>query len=238
MRIIFLNSWFGKTGKPFFNFVEEEAPKTDIFCFMEFFQQLFDEVSKMLPDHQGFIEKGRFLEYFNEIDCQTVFARRNLKILSSSKLDLYKTTSTDTGFAFYIAFEMNGKIINILDVHGKAEPGSKNDTPARIRQSQKIIDFMSDKKGIRIVGGDFNLNPNTKSVKIFEEEGYKNLIKDYKIENTRNEVSWKNYKDTPGFVKQHFADYCFVSSNVKVKNFEVPYNEVSDHLPLILEFEI
>ena len=39
------------------------------------------------------------------------------------------------------------------------------------------------------------------------------------------------------FGKQHFADYVFVSKDVKVKKFEVPYLEISDHLPLILDFE-
>ena len=97
---------------------------------------------------------------------------------------------------------------------------------------------MKGKVGLKIIGGDFNLNPDTKSVKIFEEVGYKNLIMDFGIKNTRNEISWKQFQNKPGFVKQYFADYVFVSKDVKVRKFEVPYNEISDHLPQILEFEV
>jgi len=34
------------------------------------------------------------------------------------------------------------------------------------------------------------------------------------------------------------SDYVFVSLEVKVKKFEVPNIEISDHLPLILDFEM
>lgn len=238
MRIIFLNSWFAKTGKPFFDFINNESSKTDVFCFMEFSPELFETVSTKLIDFKGFIGKGRLLKYFNLIDCQAIYIKNNIKYLSSEILNLYRNTCLDTGFAFCLSIEKDNKIINILDVHGKAHPGHKFDTPARIGQSQKIIDFMKDKKGMKIIGGDFNLNPDTKSVKMFEEAGYRNLIKEFDIKSTRNKISWDQFKDEPGFYKQYFADYCFVSKDVKVKSFEVPYNEISDHLPLILDFEV
>jgi endonuclease/exonuclease/phosphatase family metal-dependent hydrolase len=74
---------------------------------------------------------------------------------------------------------------------------------------------------------------------MFEEAGYKNLIKEFNIKNTRNNTCWEQFKeDVKISGKQHFADYCFTSHDVKVKSFEVPYNEVSDHLPLILDIDI
>jgi hypothetical protein len=238
MRIIFLNSWFGKAGKPFFDFIKDESSKTDIFCFMEFTPELFTEVSEILTKHKGFIEKGNFLDIFKVIDCQVIFVEKNLKILSSGELTLYKNTPNDTGFASYIIFEKEGKTVNLMNIHGKSRPGNKLDTPARLEQSRIIIDFLKDKGGLKIIGGDFNLNPDTKSVKMFEEAGYKNLIKDFKIENTRNKISWREFKEDQDFQKQHFADYVFISKDLKVKKFEVPYMEISDHLPQILEFEV
>jgi hypothetical protein len=238
MRIIYLNSWFGKCGKPYFDFIEKESSKTDIFCFMEFSSDLFNNVSKRLKNHDGFFEKGSYLEMFDLIDCQVIFVQKNIKVFSSGRLNIYKNTPTDTGFASYLIFEKDNKTINLLNVHGMSHPGSKFDTPERIRQSEKIIDFMNDKKGIKIIGGDFNLLPTTKSVKMFEEAGYRNLIKDFDIESTRNRISWEEFATHEGFVKQYFADYVFTSPEVKVKSFDVPYMEISDHLPQILEFEI
>ena len=68
---------------------------------------------------------------------------------------------------------------------------------------------------------------------MFEDNGYKNLIKEFKIPTTRNEISWAKYEN-----KQLFADFVFVSPDVKITNFSVPNNEISDHLPLILEFRM
>ena len=75
--------------------------------------------------------------------------------------------------------------------------------------------------------------PETKSLGILERTGYINLIKEYGIESTRNEVSWKLYPNN----KQYFADYVFVNKETKVESFKVPYSEISDHLPLILNFD-
>lgn len=64
------------------------------------------------------------------------------------------------------------------------------------------------------------------------EENYRNLIKEFNIEKTRSKLS--PYAGKSNF--QKFADYIFVSEDVNVTRFEVPDLEISDHLPMILEF--
>ena len=135
------------------------------------------------------------------------------------------------GLAFWASLDFKGRKILLVNVHGESRPGNKLDTEARIFQSQEIIDFLEEKEGLKIVGGDFNLFPETQSVKLFAQNGYRNLINDFKIDTTRNELAWKLYPD-----KQLWADYTFVSAEVGVKSFTVPKNTVSDHLPMILEF--
>jgi endonuclease/exonuclease/phosphatase family metal-dependent hydrolase len=39
-------------------------------------------------------------------------------------------------------------------------------------------------------------------------------------------------------ISRNVVDYVFVSKDVQVKNFEVVNNDISDHLPLILDFEL
>jgi endonuclease/exonuclease/phosphatase (EEP) superfamily protein YafD len=233
LRAIFLNSWFGMAGKPFFDFVKSESTNADIFCFMEFTPEFFDKVSEILPGYRGFIEKGTVLEPLGLTNCQVIFVRKKLEIVTSGRLKLYRNTSSDVGFAAYIIFKDQGKIVNLLNIHGKSIPGHKLDTPARLKQSKIIINFFKDKDGAKIIGGDFNLMPEARSIAMFEKTGYKNLTREFGIKNTRNKISWKKFNDT-----QRFADYVFVSKDVKVIGFEVPYNEISDHLPQILDFEI
>ena len=71
----------------------------------------------------------------------------------------------------------------------KVRPGHKLDTPVRLRQSKLILDFLKDKVGSKIIGGDFNLLPETRSVEMFEKAGYRNLIKEFGIKNTRNKFA-------------------------------------------------
>jgi endonuclease/exonuclease/phosphatase family metal-dependent hydrolase len=105
------------------------------------------------------------------------------------------------------------------------------DTVERVRFSSDIIDFFKDKNAPVVIGGDFNLEPPTKSVGVFKEAGYRDLIDEHDIKTTRNHFAWDLY---PGN-ELYYSDYVFVNDKLKVKNFEVVDNEVSDHLPLIVE---
>jgi endonuclease/exonuclease/phosphatase (EEP) superfamily protein YafD len=232
MRIIFLNSWFGKVGKPFFDFIKKEKEKTDVFCLMEFNEDSVKGIFN-LSDWNKFGYKGTFLEILGFHDENVIFSRKKYSIIDSGSFNTTPPVINETGIVQYIQVKFGDKNLTIANVHGISKPGEKFDTPERLGQSKKIIEHFKGMNGLKIIGGDFNLMPDTKSVKMFEKAGYKNLIKDFDIKNTRNELSWKQFNNY-----QYFADYVFVSPEVKVKSFEVPYMEISDHLPQILEFEI
>ena len=80
------------------------------------------------------------------------------------------------------------------------------------------------------MGGDFNLFPDTKSLELIREAGFRDLIQEFSISTTRNRYAWEKYP-----TKYLFSDYVFVSSSLTVQSFEVPTVEVSDHLPMIVE---
>jgi len=233
MRVMFLNCWYGKVEDKFFDFIEGSSEETDVFCFTEVDPVLSSKLEKLLPGFQVVFDTYGMVEVLGYIYGQAIFIKKGLNAKNFEKFYAYRNVVNDAGFVQYFDLEYGGKVIHFMNVHGKARPGTKMDTPARLRQSKKIIEFLKGKKGPTIIGGDFNLNPDIRSVRMFEKSDYKNLIRDFDIKNTRNEVSWKQFNNV-----QHFADYCFVSPEVKVKSFEVPYNEISDHLPLILDFEV
>lgn len=149
--------------------------------------------------------------------------------------------------AVYIAVPPNpeaqlkpGCGVTIVTLHGNAQPGSKRDSPKRLAQSQKVLDFLTDKTGEKIVLGDFNLLPETESIRMFERAGYRNLVMEYGVKSTRGSNHRKlspQYANTPeGY--QEFADYTFTTPSVKVQSFTVPDLPLSDHLPMILEFNV
>jgi endonuclease/exonuclease/phosphatase family metal-dependent hydrolase len=78
----------------------------------------------------------------------------------------------------------------------------------------------------KILCGDFNLMPDTQSLQIIAE-GMNNLIATYKITSTRTNYYPKEEK---------FADYIFTSPDIKVNQFAVLRDEVSDHAPLMIDF--
>ena len=82
-----------------------------------------------------------------------------------------------------------------------------------------------------IVVGDFNLHPESESIQLLNKK-LTNLIEKYNIKTTRPTV--KDGLD----VGDSVDEYIFVNDKIKVNSFEVKQNKVSDHYPVILDFEI
>jgi endonuclease/exonuclease/phosphatase family metal-dependent hydrolase len=229
MKIISLNAWGGRVSN-IKQFIIDQSKDTDIFCFQESYNDKLEIFcQKWLPNYQLFFD-NKVMSDEDEFH-QATFIKKNLQVIKTQTIGL---DDIETGIGLYTQIKIGNTTINICNVHGCAYPGDKQDNPKRLRQSQLIIDFFQKLTGPKIIMGDFNLDFGVKSVLMFEEAGFKNLIKEFNITNTRNELSWRKFPDN----KQHFADFSFISQDIKITNFSVPYNEVSDHLPLILEFEI
>lgn len=229
LRIIFLNTWHAGIKTKLFDFISKEVEKTDIFCFQEFDKQYFDEMAGKLPNFNGIFWTKK---YINDWDFyQSLYINRSLPFEEVSK-------------NFQAVIIKGERDLLVCNIHGVSLPGDKKDSEERLKYSKTIIDFAKIKNISTIIGGDFNLNPDTKSVKMFEEAGYRNLVEQFGIKTTRNHFAWnqamqqQKNEGLEFFGKQYFADYVFTSPDVKVKSFEVPNIEISDHLPLILGFEI
>jgi endonuclease/exonuclease/phosphatase family metal-dependent hydrolase len=228
VKTVFLNTWRGACGPELADFVAQEAPSTDIFCFQEASPKTRERLAPIL---------GQFVEFAHakpawgggNFDMATYVAR-NLNVLRTRVL--FEGDGT-TGSALVTDIHDGSNAIRVANVHGVAyKADDKGDNLARLRQSKGIIEAVGGVEPV-IVGGDFNLDPHAKSVRMFAEAGYHNLIDEYGIETTRNHLAWDRFPD-----RQLYADYAFVTPSVYVERFEVPRNEVSDHLPMVLEFDL
>jgi len=229
MKIIFLNCWHGKIRNRLLNFIEENASKTDIFVFSEVTSEMSPVFSGKLVNFSGSYVSN------SAKSGQAMFICRNVQLVFTEKVDLYKQQPGDTGCLQKVKLKVGNLEFYVGGVHGKALPGDKLDSEIRLSQSKKILESFSTENAPRIIGGDFNLMPGTRSIKMFEEAGYRNLIKKFSIKDTRGELNRRQFKKDE---IQYFADYVFISPEVKVKKFSVPNLEISDHLPLMLDFEI
>lgn len=120
--------------------------------------------------------------------------------------------------------------LSIFNFHGTNGDG-KMDTPQRLTAAARLRDAIdvTSQPGRRIVVGDFNLNPDTESLRIIRGE-LVDLVATHGIATTRSAL----YEKRGQFP---FADYALVSPELNVRSFRVPDTEASDHLPLILEIE-
>lgn len=229
MKVIFFNTWNANIRDGITEFIKEHCRDTDIFCLQEVFEDNKIIYDNLLPNYQNFFAD----KYLNKKNAyaQATYVHTEYTVLSSQ---IMFENLPDSGLGLYTCITRGSKSIHVLNFHGIGHPGDKLDNPGRVAVSKRIIDFFKDKQGPKIIGGDFNILPDTKSIDMFVEKGFRDLIKDFAIPATRNQLAWKQYPET----KQYYSDYVFVSPDIKINDFSVPNIEISDHLPLIVDFEL
>ncbi len=253
MKIITLNIWGGRAGKEkLLEFFDDQKNSVDIFCLQEVWSAPYDHMEGRIAGGVGLANAQIMVHGLQEITKTLsnfnaffrphhgdhygllMLVNNTLQILEEGEIFVYKhkgfVPEGDLGGhgrnIQYVKLQSQNGIINIINFHGLWNGKGKTDSHDRIVQSQKISDFIKDLKGKIILCGDFNLLPDTQSIKILENAGLKNLIKEYNLTSTRT-----SYYNKP----EKFADYILVSSQVVVKEFKVLPDEVSDHAPLIIE---
>ena len=242
MKLITLNIWGGHVHKPLMQFIAEHKD-VDIFCFQEVYHNshrkiadedrkvnlnIFAEMHALLPKHDAY-----FRPAVENIFGIGMLVNKNIDVLGEGDISIHEnlhykgTGPTHSRNLQWLECHINKKTYSIFNVHGLWNGMGKTDSPERIAQSKRIKEFMDSINTPKILCGDFNLRPDTKSLQIIEH-GMHNLIKLHNINSTRTNWYPKEEK---------FADYIFTSPEVKVHSFKVMPDEVSDHAPLLLEFE-
>ena len=255
MRIISLNTWGGRAGKEeLLSFFKTHADTTDVFCLQEIWAEPFPhlegrlaggvalnneqtmvyalrEISAVLSNHRAF-----FRPLLGQNYGLLLFVRKDLQIIEEGEFFVYKQkgfySEADVGdharLIQYVTIVTGTKILTVINFHGLWNGKGKADTEDRIQQSKNILEFTSKLAGEYILCGDFNLLPDTESVRLFEAAGLRNLIKEYGISSTRTSFYTKPEK---------YADYAFVTKGISVKDFQVLSDEVSDHAPLLIDVQ-
>jgi endonuclease/exonuclease/phosphatase family metal-dependent hydrolase len=260
MQVLSLNIWGGHQHKELLEFIQELNGKVDIICLQEVFKSavntfssgskmnIYSDLEKTLKDYQIFYAPT-FANYdlktiidFDALFGEATYVKKSIEVISEGTVFTYKHFDEkkmlfrdDSGEYWdlprnfhYVIIRNRGKKFLIANLHGFWKPGDKEDTKESLKQSDKILEFLKTFNGPRILCGDFNLNPQTESIKKLERSGLINLIRKYNITNTRSKLHTR---------KEKFADYIFVSPEVKVNEFKVLDKHISDHLPLYLKFE-
>ncbi len=253
MKIVTLNTWGGRAGKEgLLNFFRTYKGTVDIFCLQEMWSGSYEhlgsytaggvqmdtvsvmtegvqDISTLLDAHQSFFHPHHLGNYGLLILCNKALDVREYGEVFVHKHKDYKPKG-DVGLHArniqFAKFEHKGTPYTVMNFHGLWNGKGKTDSEDRILQSQKIVEFVQAQKGEVIFCGDFNLLPDTQSIKMLEDAGLRNLVTEYGVTSTRTSLYKKSEK---------FADYIFVSKGVEILDFKVLPEEVSDHAALYLE---
>lgn len=262
LRVVSLNLWGGYVFEPLLAFVREQAATADLFCFQEtldapalrplacgFRTTLYRDLAEALPAFAGAFDP---LVAWDEppVDGAALhvgfglatFVRRTLPVRSRRAVWIVDHDDTlDAADGLYrvtrwlqtteVATPAGTLLVG--NYHGIARPGTKLDTDDRLAQSRGLRRALAEHAGPAVLIGDFNLLPETASVRMLEA-GLRNLVVERGIPTTRSRLN--AYFGTPQ--EQPHADYAFVSPGLRVVDFQVPDRAISDHLPLLLTLDV
>ena len=237
-------------------FFRKYAETTDIFCLQEIWSAPHEhlegrlagglainnpqimlyglqEISAVLPNHTTF-----FRPHFGDNFGLLMLVRKNLAVVEEGEVFVYKhkgyMPEGDIGNHArniqYVTIKTKSGPITVINFHGLwtgvGAGKGKKDSSERLEQSANIVEFTKKIRNPLVLCGDFNLLPDTESLRKFENAGLRNLIREFGVTSTRTSFYTK---------PQKFADYAFISGRVPLKNFKVLPDEVSDHAPLFIE---
>lgn len=239
-----LNIWGGKIHQPLISHVQEQGHIVDIFCLQEIINgqrdttmppqdggvvDIYSQLQAVLPDHRGYFASSQ------QEEGLAIFVRKTVPVVQTGDVFVHRSKDswiegqpgTKGRNLQYVQLQHQGKPLTIANLHGLWNGQGKTDTPDRLAQSQKTKVFLDSQTGAKILCGDFNLLPQTQSLAILAE-GMRDLVTEYGVVSTRSA-----YYKKP----DQYADYILVSPEVKVRDFRVLPDAVSDHLPLQVDFE-
>lgn len=243
MKLMTLNAWQGRLERVLPKYLEGQG--VDFACMQEAVGYegksggLFTSYSRLGTclrlDHQYFsplyaVRYGNGQLSFGNVTYSTVpFVQTNNTFTRGSYKDNFNFGVDDYNVrAFqHVAVDVHGKKLHILNHYGHHIESHKLGDDETMRQISLIIDYIKQLDGAVILCGDFNLAPESESIKQFDAI-LQNLSVVYSLKTTLSVLTYKN----------EVCDYIFVNDNVDVKDFFMDQAIISDHNALILNFEI
>ncbi|WP_159587393.1 endonuclease/exonuclease/phosphatase family protein [Chelativorans xinjiangense] len=207
--------------------------------FLEICRALPDHVAVFCPAAQGDLWDGE-TRYDSQWGLAT-FVRKSIPIIGQKQGFVHGEFSANgygdhprprSAHAVRLFDFDKGHPVVIAHMHGLRNLDGKHDTAARLVQAQRLADLAKSvaRDGDRmIVCGDFNVLPESRSFDILRAIGLADLVTTRGFEGTRTSHYRKSGR---------YADYMLVNAAVNVVSFDVIREpEVSDHCPLVLDFD-
>lgn len=177
-------------------------------------------------DLKGKLELGNYLRSRYEIKkAQNIFLDGEY----SNDLSKDKWPDEQHRAMSVVDLILANKLLRIINYHGIWTRDKKGNNKT-LKACRRILYAAKEFQRDVIICGDFNLFPDTPSMKLFNDD-FISLVNKYKIDSTRPTSNELNGS-------RNVVDYILISKSIKVNDFKVVDNDISDHLPLVLDFDL
>jgi endonuclease/exonuclease/phosphatase family metal-dependent hydrolase len=245
MKLIQLNVWQGRLLNQVVKFLTEQDP--DIICLQELtssdikvpgfletntLQQLLQRLN---VTHHSYAARWQYslmggtasyglgtISRFPIIEEKVVFTAGEYNADMVYGRDVTNTMAN----ALRTTIDMDGKTVDVYNHHGYWLPNPNGDATS-ISSMANLAAWTDQSHGPVIVVGDLNVWPQSPALASLDQR-FRNLTRESGAVSTLSQL---------GKV-QLPCDYVFVNDAVRVHNFEVSEQLVSDHKALILDFEL
>lgn len=182
---------------------------------------------KRILDFGGYIRQwNMILSKYPILQATNIFYYRSFE----RREDFSNRRKTDSGRCLVTAtIDINNYHLQIGTVHGIRTEDKKWDHRT-LKQCKDIISIIN-KDIPTILAWDFNLLPTTPDIQ-YINQFYNNMINKYNISSTRPKF---NDEFDNG---NQIVDYIFTNNYIKDTKVYIDNNNISDHMPLIIEFNI
>lgn len=243
MKLLSLNVWQGRLERVLLKHLE--SLDVDIACMQEAVDisgkslglvSSYQTVGSSLGLDQQFFSKlistklgSKSIDFGNVVYSNIPFSNTNTVFTYGELSEDHDFDTDDYNIrAFqHTLIDVKGKKLNVINHHGYHIDSHKLGDEETERQVSEILRYIKDLEGAVVLCGDFNLSPESNSIKSIDAVLHNLSIK-YSLNTTRSNLTYK----------KEVCDYIFVNDQVKVNDFKMDTTVISDHNALLLDFDI
>lgn len=212
----------------------------------------FEEIKNALDYNGIFAASSELIDDKNSLYGNATLYKKNLKIVKTNSIflknyskwgDLGERFDTDPSHiplienqgrvVVSVLFDFNGQQIEFLNTH-LAWSESPTDTPEKLRQAKLLIDYLKKLKNPFVLTGDFNVDASSNIVKSINKIA-RNITEENNITNTLNP---RLHRIKQLFPKGLAVDFVYITHSLKVNDFKLIEEDLSDHLGCFLEIDL
>jgi hypothetical protein len=242
-----LNFWVGRLFYPMKAFLD--AKKPDLFITQEMLSGLPDGIPDFLTA-EVMQENGYFKEYalgakthfmqnhrgMDRFICCGTFVKKIFSIKATKIIPIRPNIEPYRAFHNNILHTIlthhpSNTDLHVLNYHGRLITGetARLGTDKTDLDFQDIADYIKTLNGPLIFSGDLNQSKESSSLHYLKMIGLTNLNDVHGISAARNLFSWK---------PNEAVCHVFINDQVRVENYHVSEDLISDHYPLVMNMRI